>query len=177
MTLPRGAALAVGTVLVGTLLAVPPRLQTDVATDPAVPPPLRAAQASRSPSSDFSIDLTRLRGRRQGLPAPVRPRRNPFEFPQREVAEPSPRERPTDPAPIEPLRALMPEPALALIGLAEEHLPDGVRRRAILRGANQILLVAEGDEVLGRFLVTRIEPAAVELQDRQGGGPVRLVLK
>ena len=69
------------------------------------------------------------------------------------------------------------QPALKLIGIAEDTTPDGVVRTAIISGPNQLFLVKEGESVTPRYLVSAISPDVVELTDQSDNSARRLALK
>ena len=61
--------------------------------------------------------------------------------------------------------ASMPQPALKLIGVAEDTGATGLIRTAIISGPGQVYVVKEGDRVTSRYLVARISADVVELRD------------
>src|SRR5262245_51071442 len=81
-------------------------------------------------AADIQAQTDRLRNRLASAPAPQRPSRNPFEFATREVPVPRLRQAPVEPVP--PLSLAPPEPAIELIGVAENQSPKGVVRTAII---------------------------------------------
>jgi hypothetical protein len=176
MTLTRGTAFVLGTTLLASLLAATPRLRRGLPPDPAPAAAPRPAPAPAAAPPRIAIEQGRFGERLAALPAPRLTRRNPFEFVAPEPLAPPPRPAVDVPSRLEGPR-LVPRPALTLIGIAEDHLPEGVRRRAILRTSDQVTLAGEGEEIAGRFVVVAIEPEAVTLRDRQGGGTFRLVLR
>lgn len=177
MTLTRGTTLLLGTALGATLLTAAPGLRRIEPTGAAPPAPPRPGEAVAAVPGGPAIDWSRLAARPDVRPAP-RPVRNPFDFARVEPEAPQPlRGGPPPVAASDELRLLAPRPALALIGIAEDATPMGVRRRAILRSANDVVLAAEGDEIAGRFVVVAIDADAVELRDRQGGALFRLTLR
>ena len=81
-------------------------------------------------------------------------------------------------APVEPvLPALPPPPPIRLSGIAEDGPADRIERTAVLSVPAGVLLVREGDVVLGQYRVAKIEAGAVELTDASGGPAVRLTLR
>jgi hypothetical protein len=72
---------------------------------------------------------------------------------------------------------LAPQPALKLIGIAEDATPDGLVRTAIISGPGQLFLVKQGDRVTPRYLVAQISPDVVELTDATDHSARRLALK
>jgi uncharacterized small protein (DUF1192 family) len=61
--------------------------------------------------------------------------------------------------------AAPPQPALKLIGVAEDTATGGLIRTAIISGPGQVYVVKEGDRVTSRYVVARISSDVVELQD------------
>jgi hypothetical protein len=111
----------------------------------------------------------------------AQPQRNPFRFsagrpagpqiaiPDRDVPEPKPRH--DVPAPAVP-----PPPPVSLSGIAEDQVGERPERTAILSSPAGVLLVHEGDDVLGQYRVARIESEAVELVKLSDGATLRLSL-
>ena len=65
-------------------------------------------------------------------------------------------------------------PAVSLSGIAEDRIEQRVERTAILSSPAGVLLVHEGDDVLGQYRVTKIESEAVEFVKLSDGGTLRL---
>jgi hypothetical protein len=106
-------------------------------------------------------EITRLRDR-AGTGVSPRVARNLFHF-----VTPAPR-----PVPValvvnraSDTAASLPQPALKLIGVAEDAGATGLIRTAIIAGPGQVYVVKEGDRVTSRYLVARISADVVELQD------------
>ena len=121
----------------------------------------------------------RLKARLAAAPLPQRPTRNPFAFVIRRV-EPVEPVRPVRQAEPQPEMGppLPPEPALLLIGLAEQKKPEGAVRTAMIETeTNELILAVVGDVVLQRYKVTAIGDAAIELADQLTGRTRRLVLQ
>jgi hypothetical protein len=70
----------------------------------------------------------------------------------------------------------MPAP-LKLSGIAEDEMPDGVVRTAIISGLGQLFLVKEGDSFADRYRVLRVSSDVVELTDLVDGNVLRLALR
>jgi hypothetical protein len=66
---------------------------------------------------------------------------------------------------------------VSLSGIAEDVVDGQPRRTAVLSTPSDVLLVREGEEVLGRYRVVRIESEAVELLSLDDGGTVRISLR
>ena len=154
-----------------------------------MPPQSRPARTAPAPSTDderldalardVQAQSSRLRERLAAAPAIQSPARNPFSFDRRvapegrrasrSVAAP-PREPEPDPAPREPV--------LVLIGLAEQKIPEGIVRTAMISEDGEALHMAtEGQRVAGRYVVVTVSADAVELKDETTGATRRLVLK
>ena len=144
-----------------------------------------ADAAVASPSSpdrldlDFHAQAAKLRERLAAAPVPQAPHRNPFFFEAREprrapapdVREPAPVDLPA--APVAPA-----EPALFLVGVAEDQGPQGATRTAILSDDGQgTFMAAVGEMVGSRYQVQAIGADAVELKDLTTGGIRRLALR
>jgi hypothetical protein len=167
MTARRSAYYGVaGALLVGWLAAANmPSPQGDDSRERG-PRPAPTAGAT-SLADDVAAQAAKLRTRMAQAPVPNQNPRNPFAFgvaprtvplPERTVhAAVAP-----DPAPP----ATPPQPVLTLMGIAEENLPAGMRRTAII-GADRdvIYMVTEGQAVGDRYKVTKIGADAVELED------------
>jgi hypothetical protein len=113
----------------------------------------------------------RLRQRLAAAPAPGASIRNPFAFAAREVTEPLAVRRAS--VPVAPPPVAEPEPDLVLLGLAE----DGSTRTAMLGSGDELLMVTEGQTVVGRYRVAKVASDAVELIDLTTGATRRLFLK
>jgi hypothetical protein len=149
------------------------------------PSPERAAQpaatgGTETLAAEVRSQATKLHARMADAPEPDTNPRNPFSF------APAPRAaRAADGlvhAAVVPEAAAAvlppPLPALTLMGVAEETLPAGVRRTAIIGGeADTIYMVVEGQPVGDRYKVTKIGVDAVELEDVVTKGYRRLALR
>lgn len=156
---------------------------------PSQPPPVRQARAASSDEArldalarDVQAQSSRLRKRLAAAPGVQSPPRNPFSFgagetPRQELAR-GPDATPTavDPYP-EP--DLVPrEPLLALIGVAEQKIPEGLVRTAMISEDGELLHMATaGQTVIGRYVVVTVAADAVELKDVSTGLTRRLVLR
>ena len=142
----------------------------------------RARSAPAVPAASIADDVhaqaVRLQARMAQAPAPDDHPRNPFAFsePPRapRAAQPVVAAAIDEPAPV----FVPPPPALALMGIAEEHVIGGFRRTAVISGdGDAIFMVVEGDRVGERYKVTRIGADAVELEDLVNRGYRRLALR
>jgi hypothetical protein len=105
------------------------------------------------------------------------PARDPFRFaPARERAGAIERDRPVTELPGVPVDTAPPAPFVSLSGIAEDAVDGSVQRTAVLSSRQGVLLVREGDEILGYYRVARIESEAVELVPLGTGATRRLTL-
>lgn len=170
MTPSRAAAYLGG----GTLLAA---WLASAAGVTRQPPPLRAPPASPQAARLDTLAATvqsqasRLRLRLAAAPSPQAPTRNPFMFAARESPRtpverlPEAREAAPEPAAI--------EPDLVLLGIAEE----GNTRTAMIGSGDDLIMVTEGQPVVGRYRVAAVSPDGVELKDQTTGAIRRLTLR
>jgi hypothetical protein len=129
-------------------------------------------------AAEVRSQAARLHVRMSQAPVPDANPRNPFAF----VAAPRPSRPETGtvratvveepPAPATP-----PPPALILMGIAEDPSPAGPRRTAVIGQGDDLLIVTEGQLILGRYKVTKIGADAVELEDVTIHGFRRLALR
>ena len=147
--------------------------------DPELPSDPRPAATSGSDplGADIQAQTARLRSRLAAAPIPQEPSRNPFTF----ASRPAPRERSEPARETAPEPAAAPvavEPALSFVGIAEQQTAKGLVRTAMLVDATEeLFMVTEGQDVLGRYLVTTITPDVVELKDTSTGIVRRLALR
>lgn len=127
--------------------------------------------------SDVQAHAAKLRQRLASAPVPPLPHRNPFLFESRPMPAPRPILRRAEPLSMpEPLST--PEPALFLIGVAEDQGPNGPMRTAILGDdADAVFMVSLGQTVLDRYRVAAIGADAVELKDIRTNAVRRLALR
>ena len=171
MTWKSYATVSGATVLAGWLASSSP---------PPVPgssvPAARAQAAATTGSADIVEQADRLHARvAREVQSPV-PERNPFRF-----ADPRPQATTRATAPDGDVAAgpeqLAPvPPPIALAGIAEDEIDGRLVRTAVLSVPGDVLLVREGEAVLGRYRVVRIESEAVELLDLPAGTTERLAL-
>lgn len=143
--------------------------------------PQRAHEVTRadtaqpaSPIDDVAAEVERqakrLRERLASPPLPQQPFRNPFAFSRADDSPRSPSPQPIASAQSPPTAAEPPEPALTLIGLAEQHRPQGTERTAMIATAgDELIMVAVGASVLGRYTVRAISAESVELIETATG--------
>ena len=148
----------------------PSNAPTTAAAGPASQP-----SVTTSVSSDIEEQAVRLQARGRADRPFTEPSRNPFRFASRAAAlrdetVAEPRELET-PVPVEP-----PRPVFSVSGIAEDQVDGRIERTAVLSSPGGVLLVREGEEVLGRYRVVRIESEAVELVELTTAETVRLPL-
>jgi hypothetical protein len=170
MTLRRAALYAGGASLLAAWFSsaaslAPQRAHEVTRTDTAQP---------ASPIDDVAAEVerqaTRLRERLATPPLPQQPLRNPFAFSRADDSPRSPSPPPIAAAQSPPTPAEPPEPPLTLIGLAEQHRPQGTERTAMIATAgDELIMVAVGASVLGRYTVRAISAESVELVETATG--------
>ncbi len=151
------------------------------------PPEARAANPAagantESLAGEVRAQAARLHARMSQAPAPDVNPRNPFSFaPASRAARSMTQDRLVHAAVVSdapPVLFTPPLPALMLMGIAEESLPAGVRRTAVIGGdGGAIHLVIEGQAVGDRYRVTKIGADAVELEDLVTKGYRRIAMR
>lgn len=174
MTWKAYAAVSGATVLAGWLASAPPANAPDSASiAPSQPAPRR-----ETAPSDIEREAMRLQARVQREATYRQPQRNPFRFsagrpaasPGGDVSKPKP--------PDDTLVAAVPQrPPVSLSGIAEDEVGQRLERTAILSSPAGVLLVHEGDDVLGQYRVAKVESEAVELVKLSDGTTLRLSLR
>ena len=168
------AAVSGATVLAGWLASAAPPSNVPDRTAPAARPP--AARDVRS--SDIEREAKRLQARVQREVAYTQPQRNPFRFgaARPDVNRGGDLPDPTPAPPPVAIPIVAPPPPVTLSGIAEDQKGQQIERTAILSSPSGVLLVREGDPVLGDYRVGRIESEAVELV-KSDGTTLRLTLR
>lgn len=172
MTWKSYAAVSGATVLAGWLASASPAnapAGAASASRQAVPP-------AASAPSDIEQQAMRLQARLRAERAFREPERNPFRFGARSNRAAGPARTVAAPEPPPPVEAAPAAPLVSLSGIAEDRRGDRVDRTAILSSPAGVLLVREGDEILGYYRVARIENEAVELVAISDGATRRLTL-
>ena len=136
-------------------------------------PPAASVSAA---ASAIEEETTRLRARLRPDGVYREPERNPFRFAARDEIAGTPHGPPAPPPVPEPQAFAPPPPPLSLAGIAEERMGERVVRTAVLSSPDGVLLVREGDVVLGHYRVANVGGAAVELVTLAGGSAVILSL-
>ena len=130
-------------------------------------------------ASEVQAQTERLRTRMSSAPAPQTSSRNPFAFAPREAPKTAltrqVRERVDEVA--APIGA-PDEPAIDLVGVAENQSPKGLERTAIISAfSGELFLVKEGELIAARYRVKAVGADAVELIDLVSGSTRRLALR
>lgn len=186
MTWKSYAAMSGATVLAGWLASTEPsNAPADVSGQAASGP--RVARGSQTPvtsaaapaPTDIELQAMRLQARLRPERDYSQPVRDPFRFaPRRAPAPPAQAVRPVaDVLPPLPVNLGPPAPQISLSGIAEDQVDGRAVRAAILSTPAGVLIVREGDDILGGYRVGRIESEAVELVPSGGGPARRLALK
>ncbi|MBF8301503.1 MAG: hypothetical protein HW394_1873 [Acidobacteria bacterium] len=171
MTWKAYTAVSGATVLAGWLAA------PSNAPDTGAAAPSQTVSRRATPSSDIEREAMRLQARVRREAAYTQPHRNLFRFGAARPIARSGIDLPEAAPPAEtPVPAVPPLPPVSLAGIAEDQVEQRVERTAILSFADGVLLVHEGDDVLGQYRVARIESEAVELVKRADGTTLRLSL-
>jgi hypothetical protein len=130
-------------------------------------------------AADVQAQTARLRTRLSAAPAPQQHYRNPFAFAKREPS-PSPQREKTREATTAPLPtvAAPDDPAIDLVGVAENRTEKGLERSAIVSAlSGELFIVKEGELIAARYRVKAIDKEAVELTDVLTGASRRLTLR
>jgi hypothetical protein len=175
MTVKRAAFYSGGTLLLIAWLASAASLSRETSDEQ---PPSRPVETSGTASlaAEVQAQTLKLKNRLATAPVPQKPARNPFVFAARPVvAERLARVPQPDAVPVVPVLA---EPAIELIGVAENKTAAGVARTAIISAlSGELFLVKEGDTVASRYRVAGVGADAVELIDLASGAARRLALR
>ncbi len=174
MTAKRAAAYCGGGLLVlaGFSFAGVLGLQTPPAAEPSAP---AETAGTANLGAEVQAQTARLRSRLAQAQPAAEPVRNPFMFAPRESARRPARSA----APLPEPAALPPaEPAIELVGVAEDRTKNGLVRTAIVSSlSGDLFLVKEGETLAGRYKVQAVGPDAVDLSDLLSGGTRRLTLR
>jgi len=176
------AVVSGATVFAGWLAAAPPSNAPAGARDaqaPARPASSPTSQTAGAPT-DIELQAMRLQARLRAERVYSEPARDPFRFaPRRAPAAAVPEREPpiADVPPPAPVDLGPPAPMVSLAGIAEDLIDGRTARTAVLSAPAGVLIVREGDEILGYYRVARIESEAVELVPLGNGAPRRLTFK
>jgi hypothetical protein len=162
------AVVSGATVLAGWLASTPPSSAPESAASVGRLP----AAARGVPGSEIEHEAERLQVRVRREVEYTQPQRNPFRFGGGRPSVDRGGDLPSPDPPVQPSVAIPiappPPPPVSLSGIAEDQDGQRVERTAILSSPSGVLLVHEGDAVLGDYRVARIESEAVELQKTDG---------
>jgi hypothetical protein len=138
----------------------------------AVPDAVVASPIERQGAA-LAIEIARLHERLRPEAVIRQPGRNLFAF-RTASARPPVTARPAlvEAMPVMPIA----QPALKLVGIAEDPSASGTVRTAIISGGSQLFLVKEGEPVSSTYRVERISADVVELADSRDGSTRRLAL-
>lgn len=171
------AAVSGATLLAGWLAAAPPE-QSPSSAAPARPPSSPNVPAA---AADIQEQATRLQARLRPGADYRDPERNLFQFGSRARAERAATSYAPPVAAPAPVESFVPQPTppmpVTLSGVASDQVGDRTERTAILSSPAGVLLVREGDDVLGIYRVARVGEDAVELLRLADGATVRIALK
>jgi hypothetical protein len=173
------AAVSGATVLAGWLASAPPANEPDGA---AVASRQAATPRDAAAASTIEHEADRLQVRVRREVDYTQPQRNPFRFGAAradvdgggDIPAPAPVTAPPEPLAVIPF--VPPPPPVKLAGIAEDDKGGQMERTAILSSPSGVLLVREGDAVIGDYRVGRIESEAVELV-KTDGSILRLSLR
>ena len=171
MTWKSYAAVSGATVLAGWLASTPPGGGVPTAGAPSLAP---ASSRRANPPSDIEREAERLQARVRREVAYAQPLRNPFRFGAMRSTVRSEVEVPGIAPPENLSTPALAPPPVSLSGIAEAQSDQRIERTAILSSPAGVLLVSEGDEVLGQYRVSKIESEAVELVKLSDGATLRL---
>ena len=171
MTWKAYAAVSGATLLAGWIASAPP--SNAPATSVGAEPP--AASDLPRAAAQIENEAARMQAGIREQAAYRQPERNPFRFGSRR-SELAGAEASVAAPPVEAFVPPPPPPPVTLAGIAEDQVAEGVQRTAILSSLSGVLLVKEGDDVLGQYRVSKIESGAIELTRISDGGSVRLLL-
>jgi Tfp pilus assembly protein PilP len=128
------------------------------------------------PSSDIEHQAARLRARLRDEASFKEPSRDPFHFAAR-AAQSQPRSQASRLAEFNSAPAPVPQvPLVTLSGLATDVVDGTTQRTAILSAPDGVLLVHEGDSVVGLYRVGKIDDETVDLIRDVDGQLLRLRL-
>ncbi len=132
---------------------------------------------TESIAAEVQAQTHRLRARLAEAPSPKTPARNPFAFEARVPTARPLQQSATAEAPL-PQVLPIPDPAIELVGVAEDLETSGYVRTAIISTlSGELFLVKEGETVAARYRVKAVSPTSVELADLTSGAIRRLTLR
>lgn len=178
MTPRRAAAWIGGALLMAAWLASAAGSVWQTSDMPESPRPVETS-GTESLAADVQAQAARLKERLATAPAPQQPSRNPFAFAPRATPRPSREAAAIERPVLEPVpEPVLSEPPLALIGIAEDRVAEGVARTAIISAEPDELFMVRAGEILGgRYRVAAVGSDSVELTDLVTGALRRLALR
>ena len=181
MTWKAYATVSSATVLAGWLASAPPSNAPDAGAPapsqpaPSQPAPSQTTRRGATPPPDIEREAARLEARVRREAAYSQPRRNPFRFgADRPIVSLATDAAEAASAAETLVPVVAPPPPVSLAGIAEDQVEQRVERTAILSSPDGVLLVHEGEDVLGQYRVAKIESEAVELVRHADGTIFRL---
>ena len=180
MTWKAYAAVSGATVLAGWFASAPPSsFPNRGVPDSSAAAPGQITPRRATPSPDIEREATRLEARVRREVAYTQPQRNPFRFGAARSRVSLAADLGGDAAEASslaetPIPAVPFAPPVSLAGIAEDRVEQRVERTAILSSRDGVLLVHEGEDVLGQYRVAKIESEAVELVSHADGTTLRL---
>ena len=161
------AAVSAATVMAGWAAS----LQPSNSTTSGVPAQSETSAVVPGAAADIEQQAARLQAGLRQHTGYREAERNPFRF----VAEPAAGNAVDSRAAAPPPEFVSPPPPLiTLAGIAADQVGERTERTAILSSPSGVLLVREGDEVVGRYRVVTIDNEAVELIGLADGARLRL---
>jgi len=146
------------------------------AQQPVSVPAAPAARADRAQAATIDIqqEAARLQQRTPKETRYSQPSRNPFRFtePRQPAHQSTPAAPPIAAAPAIP----PPPPTITLDGVASDTVNGEMQRTAILNTDAGVVLVKEGEQVIG-YRVDKVAPDSVELTKISDGSVLRLGLR
>ncbi|MSO46314.1 MAG: hypothetical protein EXQ59_06060 [Acidobacteria bacterium] len=166
-------AVSGATLLAGWIASAPP-----APTTPSAVPSSSQSPRTAAAGSDISELAARLQTRPRQDAGYGEPERNLFRFgPNRPVRSEAPEPIVSAPPPLEILPQAPPPLPISLSGVASDSEGERTVRTAILSSPGGVLLVKEGEEVLGQYRVGAIGEDSVELTRLSDGTALRITLK
>ena len=174
MTWKSTAVVSGATLLAGWLASSP-----KAPISPSAPRASSQSPQTTAAASDIERQAARLQTRVRSETGYTQPERNLFRFgpktPVRSAQEPGSSAAP--PPPVENVLQAPPPPRVSLAGVASDPAGERMVRTAILSSSSGVILVHEGDEVLGEYRVGAIGEDSVELTRLSDGTILRLAMK